>query len=171
MIDVCKALRIKKQNTTAYHPQCNGLVERLYRTLKTMQRKHEHSLARSEISICMGWFLGISENPTRKQTVKSRHFCYSGWTYMHQWRHKTVGTIGWKRTSNTGRALQGATSRQLAEETARRAQNRYKTNFDKIAHQRDIVLVTGSWSSFRKWNEGNWEAVPPMARAVQSVNV
>ena len=30
----------KKLNTTAYHPQCDGMVERFNRTLKTMLRKH-----------------------------------------------------------------------------------------------------------------------------------
>ena len=40
MRDVCRILGIKKLNTTAYHPQCNGMVERLYRTLKAMLRKH-----------------------------------------------------------------------------------------------------------------------------------
>ena len=36
MQDVCKLLGIKKLNTTSYHPQCNGMIERLDRTLKTM---------------------------------------------------------------------------------------------------------------------------------------
>ena len=40
MKDVCDLLGIKKLNTTAYHPQCNGMVERLNRTLKAMLRKH-----------------------------------------------------------------------------------------------------------------------------------
>ena len=38
--DVCNLLGIKKLNTTSYHPQCDGMVERLNRTLKTMIRKH-----------------------------------------------------------------------------------------------------------------------------------
>ena len=38
--DVCRLLGIKKLNTTAYHPQCDGMVERLNRTLKAMLRKH-----------------------------------------------------------------------------------------------------------------------------------
>ena len=37
MQDVCMLLRMKKVNTTAHHPQCNGMVER---TLKNMLRKH-----------------------------------------------------------------------------------------------------------------------------------
>jgi len=39
MLDVCEKLGIQKLNTTAYHPQCNGLVERFNRTLKTVLRK------------------------------------------------------------------------------------------------------------------------------------
>ena len=40
MKDVCELLGIEKLNTTAYHPQCNGMVERFNRTLKAMLRKH-----------------------------------------------------------------------------------------------------------------------------------
>ena len=40
MMDVCELLGVKKLNTTSYHPQCNGMVERFNRTLKTMLRKH-----------------------------------------------------------------------------------------------------------------------------------
>ena len=40
MTSVCQLLGVKKLNTTSYHPQCDGLVERLNRPLKTMLRKH-----------------------------------------------------------------------------------------------------------------------------------
>ena len=39
MLDVCELLGVKKLNTTAYHQQCNSLVERFNRTLKTMLHK------------------------------------------------------------------------------------------------------------------------------------
>lgn len=40
MLDVCKLLGTKKLNTTSYHPQCDGMVERFNRTLKTGLRKY-----------------------------------------------------------------------------------------------------------------------------------
>ena len=40
MLDLCKILGIQKLNTTAYHPQCDGIVKRFNRTLKTTVRKH-----------------------------------------------------------------------------------------------------------------------------------
>ena len=40
MIIICQLLGVKKLNTASYHPQCNGLVERFNRTLKTMLQKH-----------------------------------------------------------------------------------------------------------------------------------
>ena len=36
MQEICKILHIKKTRTTAYHPQCDGLVERFNRTLQDM---------------------------------------------------------------------------------------------------------------------------------------
>ena len=39
MKDICQLLGIKKLNTTASHPQCNGVVERFNQTLKSMLRK------------------------------------------------------------------------------------------------------------------------------------
>ena len=40
MIDLCKMLGIKKLNTTVYYPECDGMVERFNRTLKTSLHKH-----------------------------------------------------------------------------------------------------------------------------------
>ena len=40
MQDLCVLLGIRKLNTTSHHPQCDGMVERFNRTLKTMLRKH-----------------------------------------------------------------------------------------------------------------------------------
>ena len=47
MMDLCQLLGVKKLNTTAYHPQCNGMVERLNRTLKTMLLLQSKTIVRS----------------------------------------------------------------------------------------------------------------------------
>ena len=39
--DLCKLLGIKKCRTTAYHPQSNGMMERLHRQLKASLRAHD----------------------------------------------------------------------------------------------------------------------------------
>ena len=39
MLNVCRLLDIEKLNTTTYHPECDGMVERFNRTLKYMLRK------------------------------------------------------------------------------------------------------------------------------------
>ena len=41
MQDVRKLVVVTKLNTTAYHPQCDGMVERLNCTLKSMLRKQD----------------------------------------------------------------------------------------------------------------------------------
>ena len=40
MSDVCSRLGTVKLNTTAYHPECNGMVERFNHMLKAMLHKH-----------------------------------------------------------------------------------------------------------------------------------
>ena len=40
MRDVCVKLDIEKCNMTAYHPECNGMVEHFNRTPKSMLHKH-----------------------------------------------------------------------------------------------------------------------------------
>ena len=40
ILDLCKLLGITKLNTTSYHPQCDGAVEHLNRTLKQILRQH-----------------------------------------------------------------------------------------------------------------------------------
>ena len=39
MMEVCNLLKVKKINTTAYHPQTNGLTERFNRILTDMLAK------------------------------------------------------------------------------------------------------------------------------------
>ena len=59
MRDLCDLLGIKKLNTMAYHPQCDGLVETFNQTLKTMIRKQAATFGSTS------WgSLGLSEHPS-----------------------------------------------------------------------------------------------------------
>ncbi len=57
MRDLCQ---IKKLNTTAYHPECDGMVER---TLKSMLRKH--ALASNGIVSCRVYSTLTGIHPTK----------------------------------------------------------------------------------------------------------
>jgi len=43
LLDVCQLLGVKKVNTTSYHPQTDGLVERMNQTIQSMLAKHVHT--------------------------------------------------------------------------------------------------------------------------------
>lgn len=63
--DAWKLLGTKKVNMTAHHPQCDGLVERYNRTLKTALRKHA---ARFGVLSCLGLCGHIYRNSLHKST-------------------------------------------------------------------------------------------------------
>ena len=78
MKDVCSLLGIEKYNTTAYHPQCNGLTERFNRTLKTMLRKHAVKFGRQWDQYLHGVLWAYRTHPM-SQPVKSPHSCCMEW--------------------------------------------------------------------------------------------
>ena len=46
MLDICSLMGVKKTNTTAYHPQSDGLVENFNRTLRAIIAKHAKKFGR-----------------------------------------------------------------------------------------------------------------------------
>ena len=87
MRDVCELLGTTKWNTTAYHPQCDGMVERMNHTLKAMLRKHTAKFGKQWDQFLPGvpWTFRI--HPTTK-CWRSHHSCCSGLTFvLPQKRH------------------------------------------------------------------------------------
>jgi transposase InsO family protein len=72
MKDVCTLLGIKKLNTTAYHPQCDGMLERFNRTLKAMLRKHA---AKFGTPIHLEYYGHTETPPTNPQKRSHPSFC------------------------------------------------------------------------------------------------
>ena len=85
MKDVCQLLGIHKINTTVYHPQCDGMVERFNRTLKSMQRKHAASYGMPTSMQCYM----PTRTPHTNRLVKSLRSLYLVLTAGHHWKPPT----------------------------------------------------------------------------------
>lgn len=77
-LEVCKSLGICKLNTTAYHPQCDGMVECFNCTLKAMLRKYAEDLAENGI-VTFQDFCGLTVTHPTSQLVKDLHSLYLEW--------------------------------------------------------------------------------------------
>ena len=71
MKDICQLLGTKKLNTTSYHPQCDGMVERLNRTLKAMLRKHAAAHGNQWDKFLPGVLWAYRNTPPRGHTGKA----------------------------------------------------------------------------------------------------
>ncbi len=146
MAEVCKALGITKLNTTAYHPQCDGLVERFNHTLKSMLCKHASRYGNEWDKHLYGVLWAYRNTPHEttgerpsfllygrdlRSPVEAELLPYSGEPPMttEQYREHLMETL--------------ASSRQIAVAAIRKAQEKYKGQFDRRAQQRHYKV--GNW--------------------------
>ena len=80
MLDVCKLLGIEKLNTTSYHPECDGMVERFNWTLKTMLRKRAAQFGNQWDRHLPG-LLWVYRNAPHDTTAEKPSFLLFGWDY------------------------------------------------------------------------------------------
>ena len=134
MLDVCDLLGTKKLNTTAYHPECDGMVERLNRTLKTMLRKRAAEFG-SQWDTHLPGLLWAYRNTPHESTGEKPSFLLFGWdcrspseaallppsprksTSVEDYREKLVLTL--------------SSARDAALASIRKAQGRYKAQYDR----------------------------------------
>ena len=146
MQDVCKLLGIKKLNTTSYHPQCNGMVERLNRTLKTMLRKHAARFGLQWDTYLPG-VLWAYRNSPHESTGEKPSFLLFGMdlrmpsqaallppspadpTTIEEYRHGLLVSL--------------SSARELAASTLKRAQQKSKQRYDTCAVSREFKH--GDW--------------------------
>ena len=150
MMDVCKLLGIRKLNTTAYHPQCDGAVERFNRTLKTMLRKQAAKMGNQWDRYLSG-VLWAYRNTPHDSTGEKPSFLLFGLdcrspTEASLLPPSTVQSVN-VDDYREEMILSLSSARQLASTTLQEAQKKYKRAYDR--HARPGQYRVGDWIMIR----------------------
>ena len=147
---LCGLLGITKLNTTAYHPQCNGMVERLNRTLKAMLRKHVTRFGMQWDSYLPG-VLGPYRNSPRAATGEKPSFLLFGVDCRSPTEAALMPPTPLELTDvadyREELVLSLSSARKLAAAHIRAAQNRYKAVYDRWVRGRQHQV--GDWVLLR----------------------
>ena len=150
MKEVCSLLGIEKINTTAYHPQCNGLTERFNRTLKTMLRKHAAKFGLQWDKYLHG-VLWAYRNTPHDSTLEKPSFLLYGMDCRYPTEAALMPPSPIEPTDVSDYReeliLALSSARQLAAEAIQRAQVKYKRNYDRSS--RVSTLKIGDWILIR----------------------
>ena len=146
MRDLCELLGITKLNTTAYHPECDGMVERFNRTLKAMLRKHATRFE-NQWDQYLSNVLWAYRNTPHESTGEKPSFLLFGWDL------RTPTEAAFLKPSELLPStaehyreevmLSLSSARQLAVESIRKAQKHYKECYDRRTKQVDYQV--GDW--------------------------
>ena len=148
VLDLCRMMGIQKFNTTAYHPQCDGMVERFNRTLKTILRKHAAVFGEEWDTYLYGVLYAYRNIPHESTGEKPSFLLYgvdcrsptqaallppSDVTVqdldVSDYREQVVYTL--------------STAREIAVQSIKRAQGRYKRSYDRKARCQSFKM--GDW--------------------------
>ena len=150
MKDVCSMLGIEKLNTTAYHPQCDGLTERVNRTLKTMLRKHAAQYGAQWDTYLPG-VLWAYRNTPHEATGEKHSFLLFG----QDCRSPTEAALlppssleSMELTDYRRELIHSlSTARELAAKNIQQAQAKYKKQYDRKA--KSLSYEVGDWVLIR----------------------
>ena len=150
MKDVCSLLGIEKYNTTAYHPQCNGLTERFNRTLKTMLRKHAAKFG-SQWDKYLHGVLWAYRNAPHDSTHEKPSFLLFGTDCRYPTEAallpptdiEPADVIDYRQEL----MLALSSARELAAESIQEAQRKYKRTYDTRSRITEYKL--GDWVLIR----------------------
>ena len=146
MLDICKVLGIKKLNTTAYHPACDGMVERFNRTLKTMLRKHAAHYG-SQWDQHLYGVLWAYRNTPHESTGEKPSFLMFGFDLRTPSEAELLPPSNQACTGIEDYRVQVMNTlilaRNMAAESICHAQHRYKKMHDKKAKQHEYRI--GDW--------------------------
>ena len=146
VLDVCKMLGITKLNTTAYHPQCDGAVERFNRTLKTILRKHAARFGNQWDTYLPG-VLRAYRNTPHTSTGEKPSFLLFGLDCRSPTEAAFLPTADINLTDvcdyREELMLTLSSARELAARNIQRAQKRYKDQYDRRISTPDLRI--GEW--------------------------
>ena len=148
MQDICKMLGIVKLNTTAYHPQCDGMVERFNRTLKTILRKHAATFGNQWDRYLPG-VLWAYRNTPHESTGEKPSFLLFGMdcrtpteaAYLPPSSLRPADVSDYREELILSLSL----ARKLAAESIQKVQVKYKRNYDRGVKIVDAPLRNGVW--------------------------
>ena len=146
VLDLCDMFGIKKLNTTSYHPQCDGMVERFNRTLKIMLRKHAARFGNQWDKYLSG-ILWSYRNTRHSSTREKPSFLLFGLdgrspteaAFMPVARLQPTDVADYREKL----MLTLSSARELASKCIERAQRRYKNQHDRKATQTQYKI--GEW--------------------------
>ena len=145
MHDVCELLGVKKLNTTAYHPQCDGLVERYNRTLKTALRKHAARFGTQWDRLLSGVVWAYRNTPHESTHEKPLYLLFgfdcrtpTEAALLPPTEIEPTDLVDYREELTVSLS----SARELAAQVIRQAQ-KYKRNYDKKAACRDYRI--GEW--------------------------
>ena len=146
MLDLCKTLGIQKLNTTAYHPQCDGMVERFNRTLKTILRKHAATYGNQWDTYLYGVLYAYRNVPHESTGEKPSYLLYgmdcktpSEAAYIPPSSLQLTDIEDYKDEVT----LVLSSARTEAAKSIQRAQQRYKKQYDRKSNT--TKYHTGEW--------------------------
>ena len=151
MLDICSLLGIEKLNTTSYHPECDGMLERFNRTLKSMLRKRAAQFDRQWDSHLPA-LLWAYRNTPHDTTGEKPSFLLFGWDCQSSKEvallplfHSTQPTVIEDYREELVLTLSSA--RETALENIRKAQQRYKDTYDRKSDSHSYRI--GDWVLIR----------------------
>ena len=142
MTDLCKMLGIKKLNTTAYHPECDGIVERFNLTLKTSLRKHAATYGNQWDKYLYGVLYAYRNIPHESTGEKPSYLLYG-----MDLRTPSEAAIlppsptGWVDTDDYREQV--SVAKDNAVKSIRKAQQRYKRQYDR--NTKAATFAVGQW--------------------------
>ena len=146
MLDLCSLLGIRKLNTTAHHPQCDGMVERFNRTLKTMLRKHVAKLGTQWDRYLHG-VMWAYPNVPHDSTGEKPSFLLLGVDCRSPTEAALLPPHDLEVTEVSDyreeMVLSLSTARKMAAESIRKAQAKYKRIYDRDT--RPVHFNIGDW--------------------------